>query len=63
MCNPAFGLECCKSRQRFREGGFFYWFVARLCSKCFVAGAADAVCSGRLVAASGPTIEFAGRTH
>jgi len=63
VCNPAFGLECCKSRQRFREGGFFYWFAAKLCSKGFVAGGAGAVCSGKLVAGSGPTVEFAGRTH
>jgi hypothetical protein len=63
VCNPAFGLECCKSRQRFREGGFFYLLAARLRGKGFVAGGADAVCSGRLVAASGPTFEFAGRTH
>jgi hypothetical protein len=26
VCDPAFGLERCKSRQRFREGGFFYGF-------------------------------------
>jgi hypothetical protein len=27
VCDPAFGLDRCKSRQRFREGGFFYGFA------------------------------------
>jgi hypothetical protein len=37
VCDPAFGLERCKSRQRFREGGFFYWCAAWLRGKGCVA--------------------------
>jgi hypothetical protein len=38
VCDPAFGLDRCKSRQRFREGGFFYGFAAWLRGETWVAG-------------------------